>query len=619
MFSAITGVTPSTSDEVTGQYIVHLVRRINLLKTRLSAPDFAALKAKPLPTYAMESTLSGGDVEVGKTFGNLYLDYLLWRSNTNEINQEISLLQTWLQRLLAVKGANLQWLVEWVNRDGSISPITLQSFWGGSLKLADERQIAPAFTRKGKEMIDSLINEIGSALPESTLLDKDKLAFLNWYRSGSLSEWQGFAAIFPSGTQCLKGAKEWQHVAAVMATDQGPYFAFLNRMAAELEPFIETEGVPPWLKQTYQFQLLKSRAAAGALISKTTEEGQKVIGKLEKLFGKGNAGSAMLDSKSAAAKSLQDYQTALTAITPATQSRNQAYQMALQVFSEDPTSSKSPFFGAYDAVERYRKNSEEGRVDGIFWNLFTGPINYLWSYALGETACSIQAQWEEKVLQEAQGAIDQQAIQYLLTPDGPVWKFVKGPAAPFLGWSPQKGYYSRVALGGSVPFEKVFYSFLKRGAKVKAAVVQKQNFVVSIKGLPTDSNPDARIKPQSTRLEMQCGSGNQVLENLNFPITKTFNWSSDSCGDVVLQIGVGDIALTKRYGGSQAFPDFLDDFRGGRHTFSPRDFPSERGSLERMGIRFIRVNYQIRGGQAIAGQAKSMPSQAPRVIVRCWD
>ncbi len=619
MFSAITGFAPSTSDDVTGQYIVHLVRRINLLKTRLTAPDLAALKARPLPTYVMEAPLPGGDAEIRKTFGNLYLDYLLWRSNTNEINQEVSLLQSWLQRLMAVKGANLQWLVEWVNRDGSVSPITLQSFWGGSLKLADERQIAPAYTRKGKDMIDSLIDELASALPESTLLEKDRMAFLNWYRSGSLSVWQDFAVIFPRGARTLKGAKEWQHVAAIMGTDQGPYFALLNRMATELEPLIETEGVPPWLQQTYQYQILRSRAGAGALITKTTEQGQKVMGKLEKLFGKGNAGSAAIESKSASAKSLQDYRNALTAIAPAAQSRNQAYQMALQVFSDDPTSSKSPFFGAYDAVERYRRNSEEGRVDAIFWNLFTGPINYLWGYALGETACSMQGQWEEKVLQEAQGAVGQQAVQYLLTPDGPVWKFVKGPAAPFLGWSPQKGYYSRVALGGTVPFEQVFYSFLKKGANVKAAVVQKQNFGVTIKGLPTDSNPDARIKPQSTRLEMQCAGGNQVLENLNFPITKSFNWSPDSCGDVVLQIDVGDIVLTKRYGGPQAFPDFLDNFRGGRHTFSPADFPVERQALQRMGIKFIQVNYQVRGGQAIAGQAKSIPGQAPRVIVRCWD
>jgi type VI secretion system protein ImpL len=486
--------------------------------------------------------------------------------------------------------------------------------------LAEERQVAPAFTRKGKEMIDSLIIELSSALPESTFQEKDKTAFFTWYRSGSLSAWQEFASIFPRGAQKLRGAKERQHVASIMATDQGPYFALLNRMTTELEPLVTTDGVPPWLQQAYQFQLLRSRGETGALISKAAKEGQKAVGKIETLFGRGNSGSTSLESASVAAKSVQDHMKALAAIAPATQTRNQSYQMALQVFSEDPISSKSPFFGAYNATESYRRSLPDGKVDGVFWNLFTGPINYLWGFALDETACSLQTQWEEKVLQEAQGVVDQQASQYLLMPDGPVWKFAKGPAAPFLGWSPQKGYFSRVALGGAVPFDPVFYSFLKSGAKVKAAAVQKQNFGVSIRGLPTDSNPDARIKPQSTRLEMQCAGGNQVLENLNFPVTKTFNWSPDSCAEVVLQIDVGDTVLTKRYSGPQAFPDFLSDFKGGKHTFTPGDFRSEKQALDRMGIKFIRVNYLVSGGgQAVVGQAKSMPGQAPRSIARCLD
>jgi type VI secretion system protein ImpL len=620
MFNAITTFTPSTPDGVAGQYIVHLVRRINLLKTRLASSDFTALNAKPLPIYVMDTPLQGSDVETKKTFGNLYLDYLHWRSNTNDITQDISQLQTWLQRLLAIKGANLQWLVEWVNRDGAVSPVTLQSFWGGSLMLAEERQVAPAFTRKGKDMIDSLIIELSSALPESTFQEKDKTAFFNWYRSGSFSAWQDFASVFPKGAQKLRDAKERQHMASIMATDQGPYLALLNRMTTELEPLVTTDGVPPWLQQAYQFQLMRSRGETGALISKAAKEGQKAVGKIETLFGKGNSGSASLESASVAAKSVQDHMKALAAIAPATQTRNQSYQMALQVFSEDPISSKSPFFGAYNAVESYRRSIPDGKVDGIFWNIFTGPITYLWGFALDETACSLQAQWEEKVLQEAQGVVDQQATQYLLMPDGPVWKFAKGPAAPFLGWSPQKGYFSRVALGGAVPFDPVFYSFLKSGANVKAAAVQKQNFGVSIRGLPTDSNPDARIKPQSTRLEMQCAGGNQALENLNFPITKTFNWSPDSCGDVVLQIDVGDTVLTKRYTGPQAFPDFLSDFKGGRHTFTPADFRSEKQALDRMGVKYIRVNYLVSGGgQAVVGQAKSMPGQAPRSIARCLD
>ena len=616
MYNAINGFTAATPDETAGQYIVHLVRRINLLKTRLNSSDLAIISAKPLPSYVMEASLQNGGQETRRTFGNLYLDFLLWRSNTNEINQDISLLQSWLQRLLALKGANMQWLVTWVNRDGSVEPVTLQSFWGGSLTLSGERQVAPAYTRKGKEMIDSLIQEVASALPESAFREQDKAAFQAWYRSGAFAVWQDFAAQFPKGAQTLRGARERQHAAAIMATDQGPYFALLSRITTELEPLASPEQMPPWLQQVFQYKLLKLQG--GTLVTKAASEGQKAVGKIETLLGREKTGGTALEATSAATRSLDDYQKALALVAPVSQGRNQAFQMALQVFSEDPAASKSPIAGAFEATERYRKNA--GRVDGVFWALFSGPANYLWGYTLGEAACSMQTQWDEKVLQEAQGAQDQQAAQYLLTPEGPVWKFVKGPAAPFLGWHPQKGYYSKAALGGALPFEPSFYAFLKSGAKVKAAAVQKQNFAVTIRGLPTDSNPDARTKPQSTRLEVQCSAGNQTLENLNFPVTKTFNWTPEGCGDVVLQIDVGDVVLTKRYGGPQAFPDFLASFKGGRHTFTPGNFPGERQALERMGIKFIRVNYQVSGGgQAVVGQAKAIPAQIPRAIVRCVE
>jgi type VI secretion system protein ImpL len=214
-------------------------------------------------------------------------------------------------------------------------------------------------------------------------------------------------------------------------------------------------------------------------------------------------------------------------------------------------------------------------------------------------------------------------IQYLLGPEGPVWKYVKGPAGPFIGWTPQRGYYSKVALGGSVPFDPSFFAFLTKGAKAKvAAAPAKQNNNVTIKGLPTDANPDARIKPQSTRLELQCASGSQNIENMNYPVSKTFVWAADSCSDATFQIDVGEVMLTKKYAGPKGFPAFLQDFPGGRHTFYPQDFPREKGALERMGIKYIRVNYQISGGSEIIAQASagsSLPGQAPRVVTQCWN
>jgi type VI secretion system protein ImpL len=249
--------------------------------------------------------------------------------------------------------------------------------------------------------------------------------------------------------------------------------------------------------------------------------------------------------------------------------------------------------------------------------LLGGPIDFLWTYVRNETACYLQGQWEEKVLAESQGATGHQAMQLLLGPDGLVGKFLKGPAAPFVGRS-VKGYYPKEVLGGTIPLAPAFFNYLTRGAQAATAAAAKQSYAVTIRGLPTDANPEAQTRPQATRLELQCQAGPQSLVNLNYPISKTFTWASDTCSDVQLQIDVGKLTLKKRYTGEQAFPEFLQDFRGGNRTFLPNEFPAESDALARLGIKFIRVNYQFGGDQPVVGQARALPGESPRSIATCW-
>lgn len=172
-----------------------------------------------------------------------------------------------------------------------------------------------------------------------------------------------------------------------------------------------------------------------------------------------------------------------------------------------------------------------------------------------------------------------------------------------------------------MPFEGNFFNFLAKGSKTQIAVMamgKTQTFNVGIKALPTDANSDAKIKPHSTRLEIQCGGNTQSLINNNYPVSKTISWSPDTCSDVVFQIEVGDKVLTRRYMGQQGFPDFIKDMRGGRRTFSDQEFPGEKSALERMGVKSITVNYQFIGSGAILQQTATLSGQAPRSIAQCW-
>lgn len=615
-------ISSATPDELYGQFAVHLVRRINILKARQADKDLDGLKAKPQPSYiALLSGESAGTLQTRQTFGSLYLYYLIWRDEPGDLNKETTLLQSWLRQVIAAKVPNMQWMAVWTDTQSGLPSVTLAEFWGGSLPVEGEKPIPPSLTRKGKESIDALITELEAAYPEPSAIAGAKAAFAQWYRGAALSAWQGFAAGFPRGADSLRGVSEWRQVAGRMSSEQGPYFALLNRIALELQPVVTEGSMPSWLQQVYQYQTVRVQGAvrkAGA-VTKVQYGGGRFINALRRNIGR-EADAKIIEAQSAAGKSYAEYRGAISAISQATASRNLSFQLASQTFSEDPVNGKSSFYSAYSSGTRLRTGLAGGAADPLFSQLINGPTDFLWTFVRRESACQLQSLWEEQVLAATMGMTPQQAMPMLVGPDGLAWRFAKGPAMPFLKGN-MYGYSAREALGGSLPLERSLFGFLGQGAKAQATVIalrKTQNFNVGIKGLPTDANAEARLKPHATRLELQCGNGSQALVNNNYPAGRTFTWSPDTCGDVLFQIEVGDTVLTRHYMGPDGFPDFLRDFRGGRRTFSTRDFPGEKAALERMGIKYITVNYQFMGGGAIKKQAATMSGQAPRSIARCW-
>jgi type VI secretion system protein ImpL len=621
MASTMTGISPATPDDVYGQYIIHLVRRINILNARLSEKDLKALQAKPQPSYVtfLNAAPNALTLEAKKMFGTLYLSSLIWRANTGEITKEADILQSWLKQLMTVKGSKSQWIAVWVDKQSGLPPVTLRDFWGGSVTVADEKTVNPSFTRKGKETIDSLFTELGAALKEPGSISGYKTSFASWYNSASLESWHTFAAGFYKGEERLRGAAEWQQTAIQMASDKAPYFELFNRISLELEPVAANSQIPNWLQQVYKLQTARAQGFVQEkeTIKKAAEGGAKIISSIRKNVGQ-EASAQQLESQMAASKAWQDYRTALTAIAPATASKNQAFQICSQTFGEDPVTSKSPVFAAYYAIGKIKTSVSNGTADPVFTQLVNGPFNFLWAYLRKEGASQLQAQWEEQVVAATAGMPESQAIPVILGPEGLAWRFVKGPAAPFLTRS-VSGYRPKEVLGGKIAFDVKLFNFMSKGARTQAAVAasgKPQNFNVGIRGLPTDANSDAKTKPHCTRLELQCGGNSQTLVNNNYPAGKTFNWSPDTCSDVILQIEIGDKVLTRHYMGPQGFPDFLKDMRGGRRTFSTREFPGEKAALEQMGVKSITVNYQFSGNGAVLQHTAILSGHAPMRIAR---
>ncbi len=623
MAGAMTTMSAATPDDVYGQYVVHVVRRVNILKARLDDADMEGLAAKPQPSYVtfMNTKDPGMTQETKKVFGSLYLSYLIWRSDSSDTAREMAELQSWLKQLVAAKGGNLQWLTAWVDVHSGLPAVTLKEFWGGSLTAVEEKSVRPSFTRKGKAAVDALMAELQAAQPDQGTVPAQKATFAGWYRTAAIESWQGFVSNFSRGIERLQGAKEWQPVAARMAGDNGPYFGLLNRVALELEPLATGGTIPIWLQQVYRYQAAR---AQGLLLKKGSLDkvpggGNKIISSIRRNINR-EAGAKELDNKMAAGRAYQDYRSSLDAITPATASRNLAFQLAAQTFGEDQVNGKSPFYTASAAIAKLKNSMVDGDSDELFWRMLHGPFDFLWTYVRRESGCQLQAMWEEQVLAPTLGMSPQQAMPVLVGPDGLAWRFMKGPAAPFMNGY-RYGYRAKEALGGTVPLQSSLFAFLGKGVQAQAAVMamgRPQQFSIGIKGLPTDANVEASIKPHAARLELQCGGNSQTLVNNNYPVSKTFYWSPDSCGDVVLQIEVGDVVLTRHYMGQEGFPSFLKDMHGGQRTFRDKEFPGEKKALARMGVKYITVNYRFTGSGAVLKQTATVSGQAPRSIAQCW-
>jgi type VI secretion system protein ImpL len=643
MAQRMTGFSGFTPDAVFGQHIEHIVKRINLLGSRLGGGGIEDLQSSSQPPYS--PILPGADqkliLEIRRKFSKLYLYALGWQLNSGTLNHEMNKLQTWLKHLLTLKKTNLHWLAAWVNANSPLPELSLEAFWRGNqvplnrTTTSDETMVRPAFTRKGKEQIDFFVNEIEKALPEPLIIASQKVDFQKWYRESYMEAWHDFGANFPTGADRLVGREDCLLAAARMPTDQGPYFSLLNRMAEELGAFAGGHDLPSWIELVHEFKAARLQAATmdtlkeKSALGELTKKGKKLIGRTENKMRRLNGG-ATFESRLIAANAFRDYQNALTEITPVSHSRKVAYQMAKQVFSEDPATSESSFFKAQDALGKLRASLTVVKSDErVFWNLVTGPLDYLWTFVCKETACHLQSLWEKEVLVEVEGVSDKKVVnRLLLGQDGYATKFIEGPAAPFVSRSLGKGFYAKDALEGRIPFIDSFFSFYTKGVTSVRAEPEtetvKANYIISVKGLPTDANKEARIRPHATKLEVQCANETIRLVNLNYPVRKRFYWSPQNCGDVVFSIEIGSLVLTRRYKGDRAFPKFLKDFEKGSCTFYPTEFPDEEAALKRFGIEYIKVNYEFQGHQPILDllippKPKIVIPKVPEVIAHCWD
>ncbi|HPL96517.1 MAG: type VI secretion protein IcmF/TssM N-terminal domain-containing protein [Smithellaceae bacterium] len=607
------------SDDLYARYMAHLVRRINILRSAPFISDPKRFDKMLLPRYFLPGVSDSLEGQETTDFREpLFVSYLAWREDTERMKKEILELETALKSLYALRGDSFNWLVELMSLHGDVLPVTLASFWNeGATQQTTPTDVPAAYTRAGKSVMDGFIGELTAAYPAAPSVRANRQSFEETYRLAAFQRWRDFMAGFTDGSRLLETQSDWDDMAVAVIHNGGPYMLLMDKVAHELSPLRKDSHDPDWLIEFDRYNAFRKQAVAYKIgLLKTI--GQK-IGSLTGSSGRKvrqAAEKSDLRLRMSAGTGYRDYRDSLIQIMPAAESKQIAFQMTEQTFKDDPATSRTPFYLAHKALRGLIAGVGEGKdPDPAIVDFISGPFDFLWIYARRLTTAQLEGQWNEQVLAPTAGLSQRQAMPMLVGPDGLVWKFITGSAAPFLNRNDQLGYYPKEVLGGTLLFGQQFYDFLNKGAKASAtAQLRQKNYNVGISGLPTRANKDAAVQPHLVRLELQCGGTSQTLVNQNYPVGKTFYWSSESCGDVVLTIEAGDAVLTRRYMGPQAFPDFLREFRGGTRTFGASEFPGEKDALRRLKIRFVQVAFRFVGSAPLLQTVESMPAELPRSI-----
>ncbi len=610
------------------RHIEHLVKRINSIQAKLLNRPMEELLQMQQPEFNTVDMGAQKDLveDVQLKMNTLYIHYLVWQEDTPAMNQKMNELQKWLARILSIKGSSLNWLVDRTNSDPDLLPYILADFWGKSAlsdEIGSEIMVRPSFTRNGKEAIDSFMIEIESALIDPLILAGLKREFLKWYRSAYLESWLNFVVKFDTGKKNLTSREQWQTISNIVFDKKGPYFALLDIIPQELSPFSEDGELPDWTNLIQDINRLHGQAAAlRAQKSGSTGMLKKVVSKAtSKLATSSQTMNKQFTAQTLlkAGKSFMIYQDSLAGLAPATSSQRAAFDLATDIYTQDPATSAIAFFAARQEIRKLsRLIVYPGKAPSYVWQILKGPLDFYHEFALKEASCQLQKKWEESVLMEMRDVSENQNENTLLLgPEGFVTKFVKGPAKPFIKRGLKKGFYAAGLDGKTMAFTPYFFQFLTRG--VNASKPAKSSYTVKISGLPTSSNDGSQVQPHATLLELVCADKTTTLENLNYPVQKVFIWSPQSECEVIFSIRIGSLDLIKKYSGRLAFSKFLKAFSKGQRRFLPSDFPDYEDDLKRMGVRSITAKYRFKGNEPVAKLLSATPGKTPMEILQCWE
>lgn len=633
--------------------LLGLVRRINLETANRRGASYGELMKMPLlPQELVYALYPEVPQKKLKDFNKLLVAYIAWSPNDAEHSV---LPQNHLEIITqkTFQTPKMEWLLDWADGLSELKPVTLKSFWLTGSVSSEGVKIRPAFTREGEMRIQEFLNELSQMFGNKPEFIVQRKALENWYVNTRVTAWNAFSWSFSEGQKFIVGEPAWRELISKLNTENSPYSLYFNRLQSEFSHYPE-EQRPEWLNFALNFNRIRKTKAPGPGIF---DRFKSYFATFNRLGGQSMRNALQTDSPAlpteiksylATVNSYEKFKSSFELSSgEALSGDGKSYQLTKEffLFSVDPSVPESKLNTAFVDFKKFREVAGYAQANNqVIWQLVGGPLEVLISYALEQASCSVEKDWQKNVVWGTKMAIsDDELKNQLYGEQGSVWAFLDGAAQPFI--QQRNGQVSLAKVNGfTLPLNNKFLPFFNSAINARIdQMIKEQNFEslkgkaskLTITAIPTGVNVDARARPYSTSLSIQCAKGETLLNNINAPASTSLLWSPAECGDVRLQIRIDNLVLTKRYPGQLGLVNFIKEFQNGTRRFTPNDFFESAEDLENLNIKNINVNYIFDGkediltmGDFFKGSGQSGPierrnvirmqSKVPEAIGQCW-
>lgn len=540
------------------------------------------------------------------------------------------------QRLLTQlvkQTAPLSWLTA---PDAAIPGVSAGSFWP---ELASESTLDGIWSHKGQVALNDQIALIERALtqPQHRLQQAR-----TEYTTLSQDAWRQYLIDTTASLSNLVPATLPRTELLALGENRSPAMRFAAQILTELES-IPTSEAQPWLSVLRQLHLMAKTEDSTTLLNRAVQVDSRLRQSLTAWIQ--NKSKAINVTDTLPAQPLwQQWQSARSgaakeAVTLGKPSPilTKGLFTPLENGGKNPLSTMLPALNALQ--DRLSPHNDSADIAAV-WLLYQDDARRLLANAMGQSACWLNNQWKSTVLwplgkdSEQRSYDEQQALSKQT-----ISNFLRGPAKNLMlveSNGPAPAEYSGLKMPLSAEFLRLAgqeYSAEliqplperastreedKRAslqAKINALVtaqtsLEKQRWKTTVTSLPATVPGGARVIPTGTRLTLNCQTGDQQLNSMNFAEQRDFSWQPGQCMGLTLSVIFPDFIASYQIYGDDAWPWFLNRFSTGSALLDSHDFGNSEELLKQLGIKQVLVRFTVSDSHELETAFQTWSEQA---------